>query len=523
MFITVEGPEGSGKSSACKRIYEELLHRGYDVILTREPGGIPIAESIREIILNKKNTEMDARTEALLYAAARRQHLVQKVWPALKAGKIVLCDRFIDSSLAYQGGARGLGVDEVLGINLFATEGTLPDLTLLFDIEPEIGLARIAKNQGREVNRLDLEGLDFHHTVRNTFLDLAHRYENRFSVIDASLSEEEVYQKALQVVLEKIKEYQKVLYRTLKNALNKNQVSHAYLLIGEPGIPLLPIANFLAKSLVCDHPTPFACESCFTCLRFDEGNYADFLLLNGQGKTIKKNEIQALETLFEKTSIEEKGKMIYIIHLVENMTTEAVNSLLKFLEEPGPNVYAFLTTENELKVLPTIISRTQRITLHKIPQATVIENAIAQGIPKKDAELLSYYYNDAEEMQKGLEDENYVVAKQAFDTYIDALLESKEKSVYIMQKELIPLLKSKEATRVFLDLLVVLLEELLAFKEQSTYYLTSYTTIFESLTSLEHIEASLLEIMNIRGQLDLNVNLSLILDHVSITMTKGDA
>lgn len=215
--------------------------------------------------------------------------------------------------------------------------------------------------------------------------------------------------------------------------------------------------------------------------------------------------------------------MIYIIHLVENMTTEAVNSLLKFLEEPGPNVYAFLTTENELKVLPTIISRTQRITLHKIPQATVIENAIAQGIPKKDAELLSYYYNDAEEMQKGLEDENYVVAKQAFDTYIDALLESKEKSVYIMQKELIPLLKSKEATRVFLDLLVVLLEELLAFKEQSTYYLTSYTTIFESLTSLEHIEASLLEIMNIRGQLDLNVNLSLILDHVSITMTKGDA
>lgn len=322
---------------------------------------------------------------------------------------------------------------------------------------------------------------------------------------------------------EYLEKYQKVLYRTLKNALNKNQVSHAYLLIGEPGIPLLPIANFLAKSLVCDYPTPFACESCFTCLRFDEGNYADFLLLNGQGKTIKKNEIQALETLFEKTSIEEKGKMIYIIHLVENMTTEAVNSLLKFLEEPGPNVYAFLTTENELKVLPTIISRTQRITLHKIPQATVIENAIAQGIHKKDAELLSYYYNDAEEMQKGLEDENYVVAKQVFDTYIDALLESKEKSVYIMQKELIPLLKSKEATRVFLDLLVVLLEELLAFKEQSTYYLTSYTTIFESLTSLEHIEASLLEIMNIRGQLDLNVNLSLILDHVSITMTKGDA
>lgn len=209
MFITVEGPEGSGKSSACKRIYEELLRLGYDVILTREPGGIPIAESIREIILNKNNTSMDPRTEALLYAAARRQHLVEKVWPSLKAGKIVLCDRFIDSSLAYQGGARGLGVDEVLSINLFATEGTYPDLTLLFDIAPEVGLARIAKNQGREVNRLDLESLDFHHQVRNTFLELASRYQNRFAIIDASLSEEEVFQNALKIVLEKIKDSKK--------------------------------------------------------------------------------------------------------------------------------------------------------------------------------------------------------------------------------------------------------------------------------------------------------------------------
>ena len=136
MFITIEGPEGSGKSSVCRRIYEKLLELGYDVILTREPGGTPISEAIRDVILNKQNTSMDGRTEALLYAASRRQHLVEKVWPALKEGKIVLCDRYLDSSLAYQGGARGLGVDEILGINMFATEGTFPDTTLLFDIEP---------------------------------------------------------------------------------------------------------------------------------------------------------------------------------------------------------------------------------------------------------------------------------------------------------------------------------------------------------------------------------------------------
>jgi thymidylate kinase len=125
---------------------------------------------------------------------------------ALKEGKIVLCDRYLDSSLAYQGGARGLGVDEILGINMFATEGTFPDTTLLFDIEPELGLARIAKNQNREVNRLDLEKIDFHHSVRNTFLALAKRYPNRFEVIDASLSYDEVFENALKVVLRRINE-----------------------------------------------------------------------------------------------------------------------------------------------------------------------------------------------------------------------------------------------------------------------------------------------------------------------------
>ena len=204
MFITLEGPEGSGKTTAVESAVKKLQEMGYEVVRTREPGGTPIAEQIRNVILDKENTAMDSRTEALLYAASRRQHLVEKVWPALKEGKIVVCDRYLDSSLAYQGGARKLGVDNVLEVNMFATEGTFPDLTLLFDIEPELGLARISANANREVNRLDLEKLDFHKTVRNTFLELAKRYSERFVIIDASKSKEEVANKTLEVILSRL-------------------------------------------------------------------------------------------------------------------------------------------------------------------------------------------------------------------------------------------------------------------------------------------------------------------------------
>ena len=204
MFITLEGPEGSGKTTAVEAAVKRLQEMGYEIVRTREPGGTPIAEQIRNVILDKGNTAMDPRTEALLYAASRRQHLVEKVWPALKEGKIVICDRYLDSSLAYQGGARGLGVDNILNINLFATENTWPDLTLLFDIKPELGLARINANADREVNRLDLEKLDFHNKVRDTFLGLAQKYPDRFVIIDASQSREEVAKATMEAILSRL-------------------------------------------------------------------------------------------------------------------------------------------------------------------------------------------------------------------------------------------------------------------------------------------------------------------------------
>ena len=205
MFITFEGGEGAGKSTAIKRIVEKLTSEGYEIVLTREPGGTPIAEEIRNVILDKKNTAMDPRTEALLYAASRRQHLVEKVIPSLKEGKLVLCDRFIDSSLAYQGGAREIGIDNVYNMNLFATEGMLPDLTILFDIKPEEGLARIAANSQREVNRLDVEKLAFHNKVRDSFHELAKKFPERFVIIDASKSPDEVFEESYKAIEDRLK------------------------------------------------------------------------------------------------------------------------------------------------------------------------------------------------------------------------------------------------------------------------------------------------------------------------------
>jgi dTMP kinase len=197
LFITIEGGEGAGKttliSRLSQRIYEETKRRTRS---TREPGGVPIAESIRKVILDTKNTKMEARTEALLYAAARRQHLVEVVMPALSRGEIIICDRFVDSSLAYQGHARGLGIDKVWEINRFATEDCMPHLTLYLDIDPELGLSRIEANAHREVNRLDLESLNFHKKVREGYLDVLKRFPDRIRKLDASGNPDEIADEA---------------------------------------------------------------------------------------------------------------------------------------------------------------------------------------------------------------------------------------------------------------------------------------------------------------------------------------
>lgn len=199
-FITFEGGEGAGKTSVLKAIGERLQEKQQNVLLTREPGGIEIAEKIRSVILDPAHIEMHERTEALLYAAARSQHFYEKVIPALEKGQHVLCDRFIDSSLAYQGHARGIGIDDVLAINEFAIGKRLPDVTIFFDIAPEKGLARIQATRTDEINRLDTEGIAFHKKVYEGYEIVMNRYPERFKVVNADQALEQVIEEVWMIL-----------------------------------------------------------------------------------------------------------------------------------------------------------------------------------------------------------------------------------------------------------------------------------------------------------------------------------
>ena len=199
-FIVFEGGEGAGKTTMIKKISLWMKENNIDHIVTREPGGIKISEQIRNIILDINNKEMDGRTEALLYAAARRQHLVEKVVPALNAGKVVLCDRFIDSSLAYQGYARNIGINKIYDINKFAIDDYMPDLSIIFDLRPEVGLSRINIDKSREVNRLDKEKLEFHKKVREGYNKVLESSNRNIIKINAENSIDDIFLKVKQVI-----------------------------------------------------------------------------------------------------------------------------------------------------------------------------------------------------------------------------------------------------------------------------------------------------------------------------------
>ena len=197
-FITIEGTDGSGKSTQIELLMDYLRKKGADVIFTREPGGTQISEKIREIILDVNNSEMTGITEALLYAAARSQHVEEKIIPALEAGKIIVCDRFVDSSIAYQGAARGLGAEKIMGINEAALHGIMPDMTLFFDISPEKGILR--KKNERALDRLEKEKMDFHEKVYEGYKNLCKKYPERIKPIDADRSIDEVHSEVIEVI-----------------------------------------------------------------------------------------------------------------------------------------------------------------------------------------------------------------------------------------------------------------------------------------------------------------------------------
>lgn len=206
VFITFEGNDGAGKTTICKAVTQRLMDLNYAVLYTREPGGSKIAEAIRTILLDVDNTNMDPRTEALLYAASRRQHLMDVVLPALEQKRIVLCDRFIDSSLAYQGIAREIGEQEIWNINQFAIDGYMPEKTIFLSVSVETGQKRMSGRHAKD--RLDLEVNSFHEKVRKGYQQLCEKYPDRICIIDAESDVDTVVKKVLDEVLEVVKTYE---------------------------------------------------------------------------------------------------------------------------------------------------------------------------------------------------------------------------------------------------------------------------------------------------------------------------
>ena len=300
----------------------------------------------------------------------------------------------------------------------------------------------------------------------------------------------------------------------------------SYRLSGNPGTPLLEVAKFLAKSILCDDPSPLACNNCIACLRVDDENYPDFIVFDGSKGSIKKEEVASVEEQFENTAFESKGIMIYVLHLIENSTEQAINSILKFLEEPGKNVYAFLTTNNENSILPTIISRCQVLHLKLVDRNTVIQDAIDEGVSQEDAELLSYFYNDGELIAEILEDEDekdaYEAAKEATVKFLEELgKEDPRELVYFEQNSLVPLVKTKESARFFIDMLTQAFKDILSIQNGDYPILKSYDTMLRELADkLTNVEETLIEILKNRNLINLNVNISLLLDHLVLSIIR---
>ena len=320
---------------------------------------------------------------------------------------------------------------------------------------------------------------------------------------------------------EYLEKYQPFIYNTFINSLKFNKVSQAYLIKGSDGTPTLDIALFLAKTLICEEPSPLACSSCLNCIRFEEGNYADFMLIDGSKNTIKVGDIENLQKFLASSSLEKQGKKIYIINRLENANKEAVNALLKTLEEPTSSVYAFITTQNEAKILPTIISRCQILSLLPINKSIVKQNAINEGVLLEDADILSYFYCDVEVIKQKSEEENYKEQKKLLYETLNALTVSSEEAIYYAQTNLIKNIKTKEDARLYIDLLSIAFKDILHIQNNQPLVLEGAKEQIDTLSKkYKNISEIYLEIMLSRGQIEDNVNLSLLLQHIFIYIRK---
>ncbi|MFA6738974.1 MAG: hypothetical protein WCS53_01235 [Bacilli bacterium] len=313
-----------------------------------------------------------------------------------------------------------------------------------------------------------------------------------------------------------LREAQPIAHQTLQQAFRHRQVSHAYLLSGPPGAPLQETAVFLAQSVLCEHPDPLACETCMNCIRVADGSYADFIRLDGSQGSIKKEDVEQVLHEFSRTALEVHGYKVYILHLVEQATPSAVNSLLKFLEEPTEQTVAILTTENMTKVLPTIISRCQTIRLKNHDRHYLIEAAVARGYDRSDATLLTQQYGDMERMVEALDNAQFHRLKDAAVETVMMLSEQPERLPFWIQREVAGIVASRQECALYLDLLAIFWKDMIRSGAQEIPLFESLLPAYRRLMQrTPKMGALLQDLLLLRGSLDSNVNTSLLLDRMS--------
>ena len=306
-----------------------------------------------------------------------------------------------------------------------------------------------------------------------------------------------------------LKKYQEIPYNIFKNALENNRFFHAYLLSGPTGTPIFEIAKFLSKCLL-NNKHELKEENNIISKTVENGTYPDLIIIDTKKEQVKIDDIRRIEDKFSQTSINQLGIKIYIINLIENLRPNEANALLKFLEEPLDNTYAILTTENEYSILPTILSRTEIVRFSSVNKNDLIDECIKLGVNKKDAEILTFFQNDASMIKEEIENEDYLEAKKYVENFIN-LLPNKDKLRFFVLNEINPNLKSKIQIRLFIDLLIIYLKEANKMKLKENIIIgESKDKLNVIISNVNSIDDAILKLMNYRYELSYNLNSQLL-------------
>jgi DNA polymerase III subunit delta' len=312
-----------------------------------------------------------------------------------------------------------------------------------------------------------------------------------------------------------IKQTQSIVYQTLVNAFTSNKVNHAFLLSGLKGSPIKETALYVAQSLVCENPNPLACEECLSCLRIANQSYADFIFIDGEQGTIKKEEIENLQSSFSKSGVEAKGLKIYIINQLEKATASATNSLLKFLEEPYEDVVGILTTQNQSQILETIVSRSQVLRIKTYSKDYLIKELLNSGIDQEDVNILVNKYSDINQILELMNNPDYQTIKALAIETFTVLVNEPDRINFFSINQINPKIADKKSVLLFLDLLETLITDVVKLKiEENIVFSNQNEILNQALTKRLNLQKLNELIMLAQGSVGFNLNVGLLLDNL---------